>query len=284
MHSPRLPREAGAGWREPPAASLAARNAETGEPSPLRLDAGAWRMLLGQLGPSLALWRAAEVALLRTIPMARPILDVGCGDGLVTSLAAAPLDIGLDPDPVGLAKASQRGAYLRVLQGSAEEPGLRAGSIGTVLSNSVFEHIERLDAALAALAGTLRGGGSMVITTPTEAFATWLVLPGAPYASARNRKLIHHHLLSIGEWEDRLQRAGLQIERVQPYLRRRLVFTWDALDQAESVWIARRRLLGLAWKRLPPSALARLAACAAALDLSSGNPGGGRLIIARKSE
>src|SRR5579884_1217065 len=48
--------------------------------SPLHLDAFTCRILLELQGPSLGLWRAAEIAALREQSFERPILDVGCGD------------------------------------------------------------------------------------------------------------------------------------------------------------------------------------------------------------
>ena len=94
--------------------------------------------------------------------------------------------------------------------------------------------------------------------------------------------MLHLNLWPTTEWARRLARAGLQIEYARPYLRRRLVAYWDGMDNLERIWIARRRAVGLLWRRIPPAGLERLAARAAQLDLSSGEPGGGRLIVAAK--
>ncbi len=252
---------------------------------PLRLDAATYRLLFERLGPSLAIWRAAEVAALREQTeqgLSEPVLDLGCGDGLVTSLALAHVMIALDPDRHALAKAALLGVYERFEACLIQDAPVENGSVGTVLSNSVLEHIEGIDDALAAVSRLLRPAGRLVFTVPSEAFGRWLVLPWQPYARRRNRQLIHHNLWPTAEWARRLARAGLQLVHTRPYLRRRLVAYWDAMDNLERIWIGRRRAVGVIWRRIPPTSLARLAVWAGQLDLSSAEPGGGRLIVAVK--
>src|SRR5437660_8034884 len=108
---------------------------------PLHLDAPAFRVLLEWQGPSLGLWRAAEIAALREQAFEPPVLDLGCGDGLVTSMVLPKVQIGLDPDEKVLARAAQHGIYERFEPLPAEEMRLPADSVGTVVSNSVLEHL-----------------------------------------------------------------------------------------------------------------------------------------------
>ncbi|HEY9726835.1 MAG TPA: class I SAM-dependent methyltransferase, partial [Chroococcales cyanobacterium] len=68
-------------------------------PRSLHLDAATLQVLLKQQGPSLGVWRAAEIAALREQTYEPPILDLGCGDGLVTSMVVPKVNIGIDPDP-----------------------------------------------------------------------------------------------------------------------------------------------------------------------------------------
>lgn len=252
-------------------------------PGPLHLDVPAFQVLLERQGPSLGLWRAAEVAVLRQVQYERPVLDLGCGDGLVTSLVMSRVEVGLDPDETVLERAAQRGIYERFEPVCAEAMQLPAGSIGTVLSNSVLEHLPGLDDVLESVARVLRPGGRLVFTVPTEAFSNCLALPFSGYAAWRNSRLAHLNLWSVARWTEELERVGLQAEDVRPYLRPHLVRAWDALELLQQIWVGRRRLVGIVWRRIPPATLARLAQWAAGLDLSSPHPGGGRLIIARKS-
>src|SRR5256886_13359904 len=91
---------------------------------PLHLDAPAFRVLLELQGPSLGLWRAAEVAALREQVYEPPVLDLGCGDGLVTSMVLPRVEVGLDPDEKALARAARRGIYERFEARRAEETRL----------------------------------------------------------------------------------------------------------------------------------------------------------------
>ncbi len=249
---------------------------------PLHLDAFTCRILLELQGPSLGLWRAAEIAALREQSFARPILDVGCGDGLVTSMALSAVDVGLDPDERTLERAARLGLYEQFECAPVEEAWLADASFATVISNSVLEHLPRVDEALAAIARLLQPGGKLVLTAPTEAFSHWLALPVERYAAWRNRKLAHLNLWSAEQWRQRLEAVGLEVEMVRPYMRRELVMLWDALELLQQVWVGRRRLFSLFWRRLPPRFLDRLALQLARLDLSAQAPGGGRLIVARK--
>ena len=105
--------------------------------------------------PSLGLWRAAEVAALREQTYERPILDLGCGDGLVTSLVVQGVEIGLDPDHWAIERANQFGNYGRFEVAPAEKSRLAAGCMGTVLSNSVLEHLPQVDEVLRLVAQSL---------------------------------------------------------------------------------------------------------------------------------
>lgn len=140
---------------------------------PLHLDEAAFSALFHGLGPSLGLWRAAEVAALReqAARLAPPVLDLGCGDGFLTALVLPQVALGLDPDPAVLEPAARRGLYARTLAAPIETAGLPPGELGAVLSNSVLEHIPRIRAALGAAAQALRPGGRLVFTAPTEAFS-----------------------------------------------------------------------------------------------------------------
>ncbi|HEY9675900.1 MAG TPA: class I SAM-dependent methyltransferase [Waterburya sp.] len=251
-------------------------------PDSLHLDTPTFQRLLEQQGPSLGLWRAAEVAILRQQTYEPPILDLGCGDGLVTSMVLPRVDIGVDPDPKPLVQAQGRGIYRQLLVLPVEKAQLPDESISTVVSNSVLEHIPHLDAVLEAVARILRPGGTLIFTVPTEAFSEWLALPSARYANWRNQQLCHLNLWSVEQWTQQLERVGLEVEQVRPYLNREWVSSWDGLELLQQVRMAKRRVFGLFWRRIPPSVIERLAEWASQLDLSASAPGGGRLIVARK--
>lgn len=248
----------------------------------LHIAADTLRQLLSQLGPSLALWRAAEIAALREHDYARPILDLGCGDGLVTAHVLPHVEIGVDPYRTALAQAARRGLYARLIDRPLEVAPLAPRTLGTIVSNSVLEHALQPASLLRAAARLLRPGGRLVFTVPTEAFSQWLILPAACYARWRNRHYEHRNLWPIARWIANLESTGFAVERVRPYLRQPLVTTWDGLELAQRIWVGRHRLFSLVWHRLPTHALARLADRIARLDLAAPPPGGGRMIVARR--
>jgi SAM-dependent methyltransferase len=255
--------------------------------TPLHLAELDFQFLFDKFGPSLGLWRAAEVAALRDAgqwdePYAEPVLDLGCGDGLVSSLVFPRIALALDPDRHALARAAKLGIYEQMVPYTMEEAGLPANKFGTVVSNSVLEHAVQIDAALESAARVLRPGGRLVFTCPTEAFSRWLALPFTRYAAGRNRHFQHLNLWPVDEWERRLNQAGLQMECVRPYLRRGWVWAWDVVELMQMVYWGKTRLFGRLWRRMPPAWLDDMSRRAAKLDLSAPAPGGGRLIIARK--
>lgn len=255
---------------------------------PLTLNARDFRRLFELFGPTLGFWRAAEIAAFRRYAeqvgsFDRPILDLGCGDGLVTSFVLPRVDLGLDPDADALARAARLGLYTRVEPVSMEAACIPEGCLGTVISNSVLEHADHIDEALAAAARVLKPGGRLVFTVPTEAFSRWLAIPNAGYAARRNRGFNHRNLWPVEEWARRLERAGLQVECVWSYLSAGWVRTWDALELIQQVRIGRgERLFARVWKRMPSAWYDALARRAARIDLSATPPGGGRLVSARK--
>ncbi|HLI09176.1 MAG TPA: class I SAM-dependent methyltransferase [Ktedonobacteraceae bacterium] len=249
---------------------------------PLHVDAFTARILLELQGPSLGLWRAAEIAALCEQTFERPILDVGCGDGLVTSMALSVVDVGLDPDAHTLERTARLGLYEQFECVPVEEARLEEESFATVVSNSVLEHLPHVDEALAAIARMLLPGGKLILTAPTESFSKWLALPIEKYAAWRNRRLCHLNLWSIEEWRQHLEKAGFEVELVRPYMRRELVMLWDALELLQQLYIGHYRLFSLLWRRLPHRLLDWLAQQLTRLDLSAKAPGGGRLIVARK--
>ncbi len=250
--------------------------------TPLHLDAASFRRLFMELGPSLALWRAAEVAALRQRRYAHPVVEAGCGDGLVTSLVMRTVEIGCDPWPEALSKAAGRRLYERLLPVSIERAGIEEASVATVICNSVVEHVRAPGPLFAAVARMLMPGGMFVVAAPSDWFSRWLILPSDRYRAWRNRRLAHLNLWPAGRWAAQLARYGLKITSIRPYLKRGLVALWDAVDLLEQVWVARWRLVGLAWRRLPGRLLDRMARAAAHIDLSAPFPGGGHLIIAEK--
>lgn len=249
----------------------------------LQLPTADFRTLLERQGPSLGLWRAAEVAVLREQRFDAPVLDLGCGDGLVTSLVLPRVEYGVDPCLAALGRARALGVYRQLIARPVERVALPNGSIATVLSNSVLEHLPDPSSVLRAVARLLRPGGRFVFTVPSEGFSPALGLPFEAYRRWRNRTYGHLNLWDLERWSAELARTGLAVEHARTYLRPSLVRLWDLLDLPQQLRLRRLRPFGALWRRLPASAIERLAARLSSWDLAAPPPGGGRLIVARKA-
>jgi ubiquinone/menaquinone biosynthesis C-methylase UbiE len=151
-----------------------------------------------------------------------PTLDVGAGDGHFASVAYdRALDVGLDLPGAGLDEARRRQAYRSVVPASATHMPFRDRSFGSVVSNSVLEHIPELDAALAEIARVLQPGGVFAFTSPSELYDDFLLgsrllsrlgadgLVGA-YGQWWDSISRHWHRLSPDEWRFKLERLGFR--------------------------------------------------------------------------
>ncbi len=172
-----------------------------------------------------ALLRAVEARFYQDLlPLEEPVLDVGCGDGHFASVAfPRPLAAGIDPATAVLREARQRGAYGVLAQAMGNALPYARGAFATVVSNSVLEHIPDVESVLVEIGRVLQPGGRFIFCVPGDRFSELLLftqlfrrlrmerLAGA-YERYFNRISRHHHCDGPPVWEDRLNRAGLQLE------------------------------------------------------------------------
>jgi len=170
--------------------------------------------------PGHSLWRAQELSLFhqhraRVVP---PVMDFGCGDGSFASILFDAIDAGVDNDPDALAVARQYGIYRRLLQSTDDAIPMDAASVRTVVSNSVLEHVLRLDAMLAEIRRVLAPGGAFLFSVPVAAFRDHLTRYFGRAESDRiNTEYYHRNLLPPAEWDMRLRRAGFTSVAMQPF-------------------------------------------------------------------
>lgn len=96
----------------------------------------------------------------RELAGAQKVLDVGCGDGQVSRLAAklGAQVVGIDPTWNCVSVANQRGGGVFARAGAAELP-FADGIFDAVIACLVFEHIRDVDSAIAEVARVLQPGG-----------------------------------------------------------------------------------------------------------------------------
>ncbi len=126
-------------------------------------------------GPDRARRQAEMLAeVLATMPAPASILDVGCGDGFATAMAArrnrAHNFAGLDWSAPSLAQAAGRG--VAVLRAGLDTPlPIRSESVDVVVMSEVIEHLVDTDSAVEEACRVLKPGGSLLLSTPN--LAAW---------------------------------------------------------------------------------------------------------------
>jgi SAM-dependent methyltransferase len=97
---------------------------------------------------------------------ARRILDVGCGEGQISRLAAGLSGVervvGIDPTVSQLALAARRGGGVALARSSAAELPFPPNSFDAAIACLVFEHIDAVDEAIAEIGRVLVPGGRFV--------------------------------------------------------------------------------------------------------------------------
>ncbi|MGD9029412.1 MAG: class I SAM-dependent methyltransferase [Anaerolineae bacterium] len=256
--------------------------------------------------PPVALWRAIELRVAAQQRYERPLLDLGCGDGLIGGSlfgTARQVDVGLDPWMDQLRRAAETTVYRHVDQAEGHAMPYADGSFATVFSNSVLEHIRDVGPVLAEVCRVLRPGGRFIFTVPSDAFRSMLdghvrrVAAGdaagaEAYAAAVDERLEHHHYHTPQTWRELLADAGLTLVAAEYYVPQQVVRFWDRMNarygvgRRRSTWSLmvspRLRRLGF----LPPLrrlVVGRLSECWRpyyAMDVEPPAKGGGLLIAA----
>ncbi len=174
--------------------------------------------------PAMALLRALEIEEFKRmrslcIP---PIMDLGCGDGLVANLAFEyPLDIGLDIDNQSLKKAFQAGTYRMALNADARYLPFKGNTFRTIYSNSAIEHMYNLDIILAEIRRVLKPGGNLIAFVPSDRILKPVGLLGRFLGQKVwdkfNRLQNHVNLLDENQWRSILSQYGLKMKLIKTY-------------------------------------------------------------------
>jgi SAM-dependent methyltransferase len=95
----------------------------------------------------------------------RPVLDVGCGTGHWTAIAAATgrRAVGLDPSPAMLARARAQVPGASLVRGRAESLPFQGGTFGAVICVYVIHHLQDPARFVAEAARVLGGGGALAV-------------------------------------------------------------------------------------------------------------------------
>lgn len=197
--------------------------------------------------PWMAALRAVEVECFHQIrdACADPVLDLGCGDGFIASVAfERRLAAGVDIEPHVLEVAAKSGAYESVQKADARHLPFEDASFNTVFSNGAMEHMNDLPQVLGEIARVLKPGGVLVTLVPSHKFK-WPVgrlakCLGRRVWDAFNRLHNHVNLLSPEEWREQLAAHGLSVRRCVWYADETLAAEVTNHDLASKLHVTKR--------------------------------------------
>jgi SAM-dependent methyltransferase len=185
---------------------------------------------LGLAPAALAFERAIEARLYRDVPLERPILDLGCGEGLFARLVfAEKIDTGIDPNARELERARELGGYEELIECAGDRIPKPDGHYRSVISNSVLEHIPQIEPVLREVHRILAPGGYFHFTVPSPDFerynwtGTLLGAVGldAPWRRFFNRFWAHHRAHDVAGWSGLAREAGFTVVQGHAYAPRR---------------------------------------------------------------
>ena len=173
---------------------------------------------------ALAVERSWEIELLSKENFVRPILDIGCGEGIFGRiLTSVPIEFGLDPNAREISRAKKLGAYQQLINANGANIPLEDDSIQTVISNSTLEHIPNLDEVMIEIHRVLKIQGHLYVTLPTNNFDHYAIASltlervgltnlALRYRRQFNRFWAHYNFMHPHQWEKYFNSLGFEVE------------------------------------------------------------------------
>src|SRR3989344_5717537 len=180
-------------------------------------------LAMGPLG--LALWRSTEARHFATVPLKRPIIDLGCGFGEFAQsfVDGEPWEMGIDISASDLAVCAKGKKYKNLAVADAADLPFLDNSYQTVLSISSLEHFDLVDKSI-------KETDRVDTTTVYRPFLKKIGLGSlSDFLSRSYNKLFHRvHLVSKKEWEKKITKAGFIIERSEDIISPTITKLYDA--------------------------------------------------------
>lgn len=177
----------------------------------------------------LAFERFLEARIYERHDFRRPILDIGCGDGIfANAVFNEKIDTGIDPDPREIERARELDAYHELIECKGNAIDKPDGHYNTVFSNSVLEHIAEIEPVFHEAHRLLARGGKFYVTVPSHRFEEYSIVNQAltalglrglatRYRAFFNRFWRHYHCYTPEGWRALVQRAGFIVTEMHTY-------------------------------------------------------------------
>lgn len=211
---------------------------------------------------ALAIERSLECQILSSQEFVRPVLDIGCGDGVFAKILFADrIDTGIDFDPAEIERARQYDRYEELICCGGASIPKEAGSFETIFSNSVLEHIPDVLSVLKEQYRLLRPGGRFYITVPTDEWekasiparslrAAGLSALADKYAISYNGFWRHYHAYPEDQWVSLCRSVGFEVVGRKRYAPPNVTTLLDALTFVAGPALVTKKVLGR-WIALP---------------------------------
>ncbi|MHA2217784.1 MAG: class I SAM-dependent methyltransferase [Candidatus Hodarchaeales archaeon] len=195
---------------------------------------------------ALAIERALECEILAKQSFERPILDLGCGEGIFASvLFDEPVDTGIDINLNELVAARRYSNHIELIYCSADNIPKPDSYYSTIFSNSVLEHIPNIEQVLKESERLLTPSGHLYVTLPTNYFEQYsignIILSGLGLSHTAQRFRVfynkiwnHFHCYSVSDWKLLFECAGFEVHQTIIYCPKKIaalndLLTWPAL-------------------------------------------------------
>lgn len=177
----------------------------------------------------LALERTFECEILSKQEFNSPILDVGCGEGIFAYiLFKENIDVGIDPNEREIERAKKYGKYDELINCFGDKIPKPDKFFNTIFSNSVIEHINKIEPVLKEIHRLLSDDGRVYFTVPTDKFdkynMIYIVLKSIGlkqlakrYSSFFNKFWRHYHYYDINGWNNLFTKCGFDVIQHQKY-------------------------------------------------------------------
>jgi ubiquinone/menaquinone biosynthesis C-methylase UbiE len=178
---------------------------------------------------SLAIIRCFECEILSGQSFNKPVLDLGCGDGIFSwVLFDEQIETGIDLNPKELENAEKYGMHKELILCSAEQIPKASEYFHTIFGNSVLEHIPDIKGVLKEVKRLLAKDGHFYVTVPTDFSEQYSIVNvlliklrmkkySLRYRKFHNSFWKHYHCCSIDQWEELFVESGFKLKQTINY-------------------------------------------------------------------